>query len=301
MDRIKWQERKDKWRKDKGKKGKGGGAGGTGDGEEEEDDSADPVRVKGCILVLLDVPSDLKYDKIKSFFKEHGAVAYVDTDLEQKKAFIRFCNENEAMSALKTASLSVEEEAAADSASKDVAAEEEAVDKEKAAEEEKAAGDSNGDAVESVSAADDALKPGEVWVKIAGSKYKAYALTGEDEVNHWISVNKIRKKAKADQKASGGRGDRGDRDREEGGGGFNGRNRSRGRGFKRGGGGYKGRNDRNAERSNGSGAGQKRKQEDVASEGGEAEPATAAATAAGDEKRVKTDAAPTVAAATASE
>jgi len=84
----------------------------------------------------------------------------------------------------------------------------------------------------------------EISVEINGTKYKAFVLTGEEEIAHWKNVNKVRKQAalnnpKGDHR-SGSR---------------------RGRGFKRGGKGYQGRNDRSDSKRkprDGDGSGNKR-------------------------------------------
>ena len=227
-----------------------------------EEENADPVRVKSTILLLEGVASGVKYETIKSFFKQHGSVAYVDTDHHQKRAYIRFTNENEAISVLKTATLKKEpkqEEKPADIVKQEEKKEETSGSEVKKVDESEevaapaASQVAQTDPVkeqpddaevkgEAVAAAATEPAVGEnggaadadvIFVEIDGSKYKASVLSGEEETSHWINLNKIRKQALSNPK--------GNDQRSGGGGGGGGR---RGRGFKRGGKGYQGRNDR---------------------------------------------------------
>jgi hypothetical protein len=208
--------------------------------EEEEVEDPNPVRVKGTILVLEGVGPDVNFIKIKNFFKQHGAVAYVDVDKETKKAFIRFQQEDEAVSVLKTACITknkdenengsgdtkVKEENGSDTAKvKEENGSAEKVDTEPMKEEEEKSVPQT-DAADEKDDDEDESSP---CILISGTKYKASVLTGEDEVTHWRNVNKAKKNAALNPKNDS-------HNRNSG--------RSRGRGFKRGGKGYQGRNDR---------------------------------------------------------
>jgi hypothetical protein len=62
----------------------------AGDAEEEEPEEAkNPVDVEGVVIVLKDVPDDIDFGKIKTFFKQHGEVQYVEIDKGTKMSHIR--------------------------------------------------------------------------------------------------------------------------------------------------------------------------------------------------------------------
>lgn len=225
------------------------------------DDDQDPVKVKSCVLLVSNVPSDLSFTVIKETMKHHGSVQYVEIDSEKKTATVRFSKENEAISVLKTASTS---------ASKDSSPSPNATTEENAAAVVVATDTSNDNATTTTSTAGngdeksnappsvkieekekttDSLnggqegsekengqpqvssvkvdvdeKDGDVKegdIVINEKTYHAVVLTGEAEVDYWRALNEFRRNSIGNVNRNSHR-------------------TRKGRGFKRGGGGYKG-------------------------------------------------------------
>lgn len=182
-------------------------------------DDQDPVKVKSCVLLVSNVPSDLPFNVIKETMKHHGSVQYVDIDCEKKTATVRFSKENEAISVLKTA-------AATKSA---VKGEEQTVTEEKVKEEtdvtvksEDKTDESNDNQAEKENGGQgetETVTKGEIVIN--EKSYQAEVLAGEAEVDYWRALNEFRRTNIGNV----------NRNKHHG---------KKGRGFKRGGGGYKG-------------------------------------------------------------
>lgn len=188
-------------------------------------DDQDPVKVKSCVLLVSNVPSDLPFSVIKETMKHHGSVQYVDIDSQKKTATVRFSKENEAISVLKTAAAST---AVGKDAKSDV---EDTVIDEKVKVKVEASTNSNDKTDENTDnqaekenggqgeTAAETVTKGEIVID--EKSYQAEVLAGEAEVDYWRALNEFRRTNIGNV----------NRNKHFG---------KKGRGFKRGGGGYKG-------------------------------------------------------------
>ena len=188
-------------------------------------DDEDPVKVKSCVLLVSNVPSDISFSVIKETMKSHGSVQYVDIDSEKHTATVRFSKENEAISVLKTASSSATKSSTTTTSDEkgDAPPPPPPPEQGKSEPEENVTESLNGAGQEETSEKENGqpqldVKEGDIIIN--EKSYHAVVLTGQAEVDYWRALNEFRRN-------SLGNANRNNRSKK-------------GRGFKRGGGGYKG-------------------------------------------------------------